>query len=299
MLEQAKFERLLRIILSLTGGRTYSIAELAKRNEISERTVRRYLQTFEDSGFAVEKVNRRYRMATNSTPFKPISDLLYFTEEEAWILSQAIHSIDETNLLKQQLTEKLYAVYHFGKVAETIVNKAHSTTVHQLHLAIENQEQVILRSYRSSHGELVRDRLVEPFAFTSNFIALWAFDPESRQNKLFKTARIRSVSTTGAAAQFSDLHKASRMDVFRISSSQSIPVFLELSLRAYNLLIEEFPLAAKHIEQKDDNLWQFQTNVCGLEGVGRFVMGLPRDVKILEPLELKEYVRDEARVFCG
>ena len=293
MLEQAKFGRLLTILLTLSGGRTYTIKELALNNQVTERTIRRYLTTFGDAGFAIEKLHGRYRIATNQQPFKQLSELLYFTEEEAWILTQAIHSIDETNILKQQLTDKLYELYHFGKVAETIVNKAHSKTVHQLHMAIENHVQVILRSYRSAHGDVVRDRLVEPFGFTGNFISLWAFDPESRENKLFKTARIDAVTTTGTPVKFATQHQCSPIDVFRISSDHFIAVHLQLSLRAYNLLIEEYPLASKYIEQKSDSLWHFTADVCGLEGVGRFVMGLPQDVKILQPQRLKDYVRHE------
>jgi len=295
MLEQAKFERMLRILLSLAGSRNYSKEELALRNNLSVKTIGRYLDTFEAVGFAVEKTKYRYRIVAYPPPFKQLSDLLYFTEEEAFILTRAIHSIDETNLLKQQLSDKLYALYHFGKVAETIVNKAHSKTISLLHEAMENKQQVLLRSYRSAHGDMVRDRLVEPFAFTANFISIWAFDPESRKNKLFKTARIGSVTPTGKAAAYTDQHRSAPMDVFRISSHQLIPVQLELNLRAFNLLTEEYPLAAKYIEQKSDNLWLFAAEVCGYEGVGRFVMGLPGNVKILQPQGLKEYVKSEIK----
>jgi len=293
--EQAKFKRMLKILLSMAGPRNYSKEELSLRNNLSVKTIGRYLDTFESVGFAIEKTKYRYRIISYPPPFKQLSDLLYFTEEEAYILTTAIHSIDETNLLKQHLAEKLYALYHFGKVAETIVNKAHSKTVSLLHGAIENKQQVLLRSYRSAHGDMVRDRLVEPFEFTANFISIWAFDPESRKNKLFKTARIGKVSLTGKPAEYTDLHRSAPMDVFRISSEKTIPVVLELNLRAFNLLTEEYPLSAKYIEQKEDNLWLFSAHVCGYEGVGRFVMGLPGNVKILQPRGLKEYVRSEIK----
>jgi hypothetical protein len=81
------------------------------------------------------------------------------------------------------------------------------------------------------------------------------------------------------------------MDVFRISSKEQTMVVLMLSLRAYNLLIEEYPLAEQYITSTDDNSWQFKAKVCGFEGIGRFCMGLSDEIKIVEPETLKQYIK--------
>jgi len=299
MEDHAKLEKTLKMLMTLSSGRKYSVDELSERFDITERTVRRYFSTFRNVGFALQKKVGLYCITKIDEPFKQLSDLLYFSEEEAYILTKAIHSIDENNVLKQNLVEKLYSLYNFGKVAETIVSRDKSEVVHNLTIAIEQKKQVILRNYHSSNSELVRDRKVEPFAFTTNFISLWAFDPEDRKNKIFKTARIDKVDVTNIPYQFEEFHKQMPVDVFRISGENQIYVKLKLKLRAYNLLIEEYPLSEKFINQNDDTTYTFSANVCGFEGVGRFVAGLTNEIQIIEPVELIEFIKEKFKKFSN
>ena len=65
---------------------------------------------------------------------------------------------------------------------------------------------------------------------------------------------------------------------------------IELSLRAANLLVEEYPLAERHLEKLADNKWRFNTQVSSFEGIGRFIMGLMNEIAIVSPQELKEFI---------
>jgi predicted DNA-binding transcriptional regulator YafY len=132
---------------------------------------------------------------------------------------------------------------------------------------------------------------VEPFGFTTNYQFVWAFEPESRICKLFKTSRIGTVDVLEKDFMYEDQHEKMPMDVFRISSNEQMRCVLHLSLRAYNLLTEEYPLAEQYLTQLTDNLWQFDAPACGFEGVGRFVMGLGEEVDVIEPESFKEYLR--------
>jgi hypothetical protein len=87
------------------------------------------------------------------------------------------------------------------------------------------------------------------------------------------------------------------MDAFRISSQEQILVKLKLSLRAFNLLIEEYPLAEKYVCIEDDNYRHFEAPVCGFEGVGRFCMGLPGEVEIIEPESFKSFIKEKIKNF--
>ena len=87
-----------------------------------------------------------------------------------------------------------------------------------------------------------------------------------------------------------DRHEKSKTDCFRISSFSQTPVKLELSIMAKNLLIEDYPLAEKDLRKEGDR-WILDTMVSGMEGVGRFVIGLAHEIRILESDELKEYIR--------
>lgn len=295
MPDQPKFERMLQLLMTLAGNRNLTAGELSDRFEMSERTVMRYLATFRDAGFVIECTDGAYRIPRIEKPFKSIGDLLHFSEEEAYILTRAIHSIDDTNLLKTNLINKLYSLYNFDRVAETVVRPENINAVHQLIKAIRDKKQVLLRQYRSSHGQLVRDRLVEPFGFTTNYQFVWAFEPESRACKLFKTSRTGLVEVLERGYQHEELHEDIPMDVFRISSREQVNVVLNLSLRAYNLLIEEYPLAEKYVKPLTDNQWQFEAPVCGFEGVGRFVLGLGEEVDVVEPERFRVFLKERIK----
>ncbi|NEW82879.1 MAG: WYL domain-containing transcriptional regulator [Mariniphaga sp.] len=295
MEDHAKLERMIRMLLMLSGQVTYTAPELAERFSTSERSIMRHLSTFRKVGFVVECAQGRYCIPKIQKPFKAINELLHFSEEEAHVLSKAIYTIDDNNLLKTNLINKLYALYDFDRVVETVVRREHSETVHGLISAIKGKKQVLLRQYRSSNGNIVRDRMVEPYGFTANYIYVWAFDPESDVCKLFKIARIESVEVLERPWQHEPLHQKMMIDVFRISKPEQTTVKLRLSLRAYNLIMEEYPLSEKYLTPLADNYWHFVAPVCGFEGVGRFVSGLCDEVYIEEPEALKTFIRNKIK----
>ena len=119
-MDQPKIERLLRLMKMLTANVEYSVDDIAARLDMSRRTIYRYIDTFRDAGFVIKKRGNCIRLDKESPHFKDISQLVHFTEEEAVILRRAIESIDDTNLLKQNLKRKLYSVYDSGTLADTI-----------------------------------------------------------------------------------------------------------------------------------------------------------------------------------
>ena len=66
---------------------------------------------------------------------------------------------------------------------------------------------------------------------------------------------------------------------------------LKISLRARNLLTEEHPLSNEYIIKLNDNFYLLQAKFAGMEGISRFILGLYDEIKILEPLELKQYIQ--------
>lgn len=290
-MDQPKLDRLLRLMKMLTGNTTYSIDELAERLETTERTIYRYIDTFREAGFVLKKKGNIFRIDKSSPYFKDISSLIHFTEEEAYILKSAIENIDENNLIKQNLKKKLYTVYDYKILAETTVKGKNAENVNRLIEAFHDKKQVLLRNYSSANSHVVRDRLIEPFAFTSNYIQLWAFEPESGKNKLFKLSRVFEVVIQADSWRNETSHHAGYLDCFRLSSQQQYLVKLKLGLRAATLLTEEYPLAEKDLVRISDNLWTFDTKVCNYEGIGRFVIGLLQDIEIVDSPEFAYFIQ--------
>jgi len=289
-MDQPKLERLLRLMKMLTANSSLTVDEIAVNLSISPRSVYRYIDTFREAGFVIKKTDNYIKLDKSSPYFKDISDLIHFSPEEAYILKSAIESIDENNLLKQNLKKKLYTVYNYNILAETIVSGKNGRNVSLLVEAVESKRPVVLRNYASSHGNDIRDRHVEAYAFTTNYVQVWCYCPEEDCNKLFKVSRIGSVEIVPEHWKHEKEHKSGYIDIFRMNSNETIHITLKLGLRAMNLLIEEYPLAAKQIRKLADNEWLLETDICSLDGVGRFVMGLSDDIEIIDSPELKEYI---------
>ncbi|MDR0755107.1 MAG: WYL domain-containing protein [Prevotellaceae bacterium] len=290
-MDQPKLERLLRLMKMLTGNVSYSINDLSDKVNMSVRTVYRYIDTFREAGFVIKKRGDFIRIDKSSQYFKDISQLIHFTEEEACILKSAIESIDENNLLKQNLKKKLYTVYDYKILAHTTVHTKDSHNVNKLIEAIENKQQVILHNYRSANSKVIRNRKVEVFAFTTNYIQIWAYDMEKKKNKLFKVKRIEKVEILPLSWQYENEHQSGYIDIFRISSFNQYFIKLRLGLLSMSLLTEEYPLSEQYLTKISDNEWILETNVCSYEGIGRFVTGLLHDIEILESDDFKEYMK--------
>ena len=291
-MEQPKIERLLRLMKLMTGNVNYTINDLAERLDTSYRSIYRYIESFKDAGFVVQKLDGGvYKLSKESPHFKDISQLVHFNDEEAHIVNQLIEGLDDTNMLKQNLRKKLCSVYNCTSMASSVVHGANASNVNRLVDAIERRSQVVLHGYASSHTGNRSDRVVEPFGFTTNYVQVWCYEPESGMNKLFKTSRIASVEVLDREWEYADKHHEGYIDIFRMTGFDQYRVRLKLGMLSRNLLIEEYPLAERDIMELDNSSWLLDTKVCNYRGIGRFVMGLMDDITIVDSPEFVEYIK--------
>lgn len=294
-MELHKFERQLRLMMMLTQNRNYTLEELGERLDMSTRNVYRYVEAFKMAGFVVRKKGKFYSLDKSSPYFKDITSLVHFTEEEAYILKRAIESVDGNTSLKQDLKRKLYKVYDYDILSEIVVRNGIADNVHFLYEAIKQKKQVMFRHYRSSNSHAVKDRLVEPFAFTANNNEIWCYELESGKNKLFKVSRISRVEVLECPWEKEAEHSEGFIDVFHNSSELRLPVKLRMGMAASNLLVEEFPLAEKYLTKEDDSHWLFSAEVCRYEGVARFVLGLYEDVEIVDSPDFEAFLKEKVK----
>lgn len=297
MSDQAKFQKMLEVLLLLDCQYGRTITEISERFEISQRTVYRYLDTFKQVGFVIENTNGYFKIDKENTTVQEISHLLHFSEEEAFILSKAIHSIEDTDEFKSKLVKKLYSLYDFDRVIHAISKKEESENIYTLLQAIKQQKQVVLQSYKSGNSKNIRDRIVEPIDFTINYTGVWCYEIEDGVNKVFKASRIKHVQLLDSLYNYKSKHKKGIIDIFRMQSFEPTTIILELSLVAYNLIIEEYPLSEKHITKVTDNLYRLECEVGNFLGVGRFVLGLPGEIQIIASEALKQYVLERHQLF--
>ena len=213
------------------------------------------------------------------------------SSEEAFILHTLLLAITGDSQILYNLEMKLAALFDATSITEIIGNKTSAENVKILKKAINDMETVELVGYESGHTMKVSNRIVEPYAFSTNYTDVHAYEIATGLNKTFKISRIGWVKPLGVDWEHEDLHEVILPDCFRMNGNESIPVNLKMSLMAKNLLIEEYPLAMKDVTL-ENGTWWLKTMVKNLSGVSRFVIGLADQIEIIDSPELTYYIEN-------
>lgn len=288
-MDQPKIERLLRLMQYLSSNTNYTLDEIARNLDTSKRSLFRYIDTLKTAGFSVSRVGEGvYQMTTYNKEFSDLSQLVYFTDEEAIVVSRLIENLDSTNALKSGLKRKLAAVYDSTSISDYALKSGKSDLIDILAEAVKQHRQVQLVDYSSSHSGKTKDYVLEPYKFTKEFVDIIAYDVKDGINKVFKISRMGDVKLLGNW-EHEDAHQEQPIDSFRMSGSPVEHVKLRLTLRAKNLMTEEFPVTGDQVYQVKRN-WYWEGDVNALEGIGRFVMGLAGEIAVEEGEQLKAWL---------
>ena len=289
-MDHGRILRLLNLMKLLSSNVDYTIRELMDRLAISRRSIFRYLDTLRIAGFAVAKKGTNiHKLLSMPKEGINLSTLIHFSEEEAYLLHNLIGALTSDCQVAINLENKLAALFDATSVTEIIGNKVTGEHIMRLRQAIDEKKQVTLVRYESGNTMSISDRLVEPIKFSSNYRDVYAYEVSTSMTKVFKISRIGLVDISLADWQHEDKHEKIETDCFRMAGKEDIPITLKMTLKAKNLLIEEYPLASKYISY-DGKDWWFRGNVKDLAGVGRFVIGLADQIELIESVELHRFI---------
>jgi proteasome accessory factor C len=290
IIPQAKLLRLFQIIAVLKSGH-WTIKQLAERFDTSERTIYRYIKLLEEVDFLIEKDfdNRYFIITSEDEP----GQSQFSVEETKWI-KKLIQSGTSGNPLKNILLKKLSLNSEIDTMPRLFVRARNAKFVDDLADAIKNKKQVVLKNYHSANSNEIRDRLVEPIHFGDNYQSIISLDINDQVCKQFKLDRIGEIAVTTKPFQFESKHEKNQTDIFGFTGDANTWVTLSLSLRANLLLKEEFPLSVPYIKKEEKN-YLFNGPVGNFEGVGRFVLGLMDEIKILSPENFKKFIREKVK----
>jgi proteasome accessory factor C len=285
ILPHGRLMRLFQIIAVLKSGH-WTIQQLAERFDTSARTIYRYIHLLEEVDFLIEKdFSNRYFIITSED--EPTQTL--FSIEETKLIKKLIQSGTDDNPLKNTLLKKLALNSELDSVPRLFVKARLSKLVDELALAIKNKHQVVLKNYHSANSNEIRDRLVEPIHFGDNYHSVMALDTQDKVCKQFKMDRIGEVVQQQKGYEFESLHQNTNTDIFGFTGDGNIWISLRLGMRAYLLMREEFPLSVPYLEKQDDH-YAFHGPVANFEGIGRFVLGLIDEIKIIAPEPFKTFI---------
>lgn len=285
--------RLLRLLFFLSGSYPKTRKECTDFLDIRDSAFYNYCNEIKNIGFKLFQKEGKYWVEADNKPTQMLSNLLHFSEEEAYILAKSIDGIEGHTIPALRLKQKLVAFLNHDKAVEAYLKKEKPVIVSELNSAIRNKKQVLLINYASGNSQTIRDRRVEPFEFKDDFNLVWAFDIDLRKNRQFKICRIEDVYQTPFDWEFERLHHSEPVDVFRNTGELNKQVEFELNLRARNLLTEEYPLAEKFIAEIATNRFIFKTPVAKYEGPGRFVLGIAEDIRLVGDEGFLDFVKEK------
>ena len=182
---------------------------------------------------------------------------------------------------------------------KVFTNKNRAAAISLLQQAYSQKRCAILHGYASNNSGGVEDRLIEPYDVKPEDNLVIAYDINRKGTRVFNFNRIGYVEILSDKLWTNtDRHKEVFVDVFHMSDDNvKIHISLQLDLMAKNLLVEEFPRAKDCLKghKGDENIWYFDTDVCRLEGIGRFYIGLANHITILDGEPLKQYAAEYAK----
>ena len=249
-MDQPKVERMLRLMKMMSGNIHYSVEELAERLDMSDRTIYRYMDTFKNAGYTVTKLYANtYKLEKTPREMPNFDRLMYFSEEESYLINSLLDALVPTNSLKKGIKKKLAVIYDKTSIADYVDRRSNAAHVESLAKAAREKKKVVLKGYESGNSHTVRDRIVEPYGFTTDYIDVCAYDLEDGHNKIFKVSRIETVEILDESWSEESAHRKQGMDVFRMTGHVCGHITWKMSVMAKDLLLEEFPLAKKELKR--------------------------------------------------
>lgn len=294
-MDKERFDRQLRLLVLLTQDRDTDIDSLSRELQMSRRSIYRYIETFRELGFVVEKRGNRYRVSPSSPFFRRITERIHFTEDEALTINQVLNAVYDRSPQVRHLRQKLSSLYDFDVLARHGVDEHIARNLASLYDAVKLERVAVLRGYVSPSSGKVSDRMVEPYMFLSENSEVRCYELATGMNKTFKISRAERVDLLDMLWSHKEAHQPFYTDMFGFSGEQLFPMRLVLGALSARLLLEEVPSVASQLALLDDGRYRLHARVCSYKGVGRFVLGLCDDVEVESPRDFKDYLRARIR----
>jgi proteasome accessory factor C len=290
---QQTVSRVLNLIMCLSGTQRLPLTTYAQRHGCTERTIRRDIDLIQNLGFDVDWNENNRPFIADELDYKKHTD---FSREEWDAIYCTLDATSAEGLIPQILTklnltlQKIPLIDNVKKIKLTKIKNL-LLEAHRLSCYVE------LQDYQSASSQSISNKLVAPILIEEN--NLTAYDSVSGISKNFKIERIGEVVLQPQNIFNPKQFKNSKgPDVFGWSGATEYRLILKLNNYAKKLLTEEFQAAEPFIVELEKNkAYELRTQIQGFEAAGRFVLGLPGMIDVVEPPEFKDYLSQKIRLF--
>ena len=291
MTEMQKLYRVFQLIRILNTPPGKTVKQLINILNSSKSDIYRLLNLLEELGYPVETdfQHRKFLQLPFSKQDKSTLD-----PEELFYLQEVLQQHTGGSSLAASILHKFDQNLNLIPLADSLP-QLHITRMQKLAKAgIDMRKCLKIHRYRSLTGDDVRDRWVEPLEITQDGKYLIAWDKEVDDQRQFKIIRIQDIDILEEKVTPNRI--ASPMDIFGLTGEEWLSVRMELSSLAHHLIVEEFPYCTQFIRKTNDRIL-FDGMVRNWKGIGRFVLGLPGEVKVLSPDKFKNHLKKRVNTF--
>lgn len=282
--DQQKLYTVFQLIRLLSAPPAKDVAQLTRQLGLKKSTVYEYVNLLKRVGYIVETdvQHRKYidfQAGNNKAGVLSVDELSH--------LQEILQQMGVQSALSQTIIHKLELNLSLVPLADALPQLHTSRIIQLIRSGINIKHRLILRRYRSLTSNTVEDRHIAPLEITQDYRYLIAWDINKQGQRQFKINRIEDVDLLDEP--IITKHVPSPMDIFGLTGDDWLSVRLQLSSTAQHLLIEEFPLSRPYIRTINQQTI-FDGMVRNWKGVGRFVLGLPGEIKVLQPQAFIDYL---------
>ena len=282
--------RILSLLSLLHRDIYWPVERLAQRFGTTKRTIYRYLKDLEQMNYTIVKDEQnRYRIAAS-----PAGKYLpEFDPDEYIFLREIVASARPDHPLRHAILEKINENIQLPVIGGVVSQQVTTNILETIQQAMHEGVRVKLMDYYSLRSDKISDRVIEPVKLIRGMRYILGVDVETASVRQFKIDRIGgAVKLKTKMSNHPDISDWG-VDDFYMNGFKGTRVKIGLSMKAANLLCEEYGVNPQSLKKEESNSYPFtyEATVYGMEGVGRFVMGLIDQVKVYGPERLKTYLR--------
>jgi predicted DNA-binding transcriptional regulator YafY len=273
--------------------------ELAGRLDTSKKTIYNYVKLLEAVGYEPD-TNKKHQHFLPMNRDRNAKDGL--AVDDAKYLQEMLWQMPDSDDRRNQLLLWLNRQYAMGPVIESLTRYTPAEHRKRLTTALEEKRRIRLINYRDAKGTISPSRYLEPVAFQQDYTYLYAYDikksvaTERAEYRQFHLGRIGYVEVL--EEKITGTHVQAIPDLFGWTGPIWLNVRLELTPRAKQLLLEEYPQVKPYLAPLLGGKWLVELPVKNFTGIGRWCLGLCEEVTVLEGgdgVAFREYLNGKWR----
>lgn len=286
----SKVYQIFKLIRLLDKGSPKTVPQLVETLNSSKSNIYRNLSLLKEIGYPINTDNQ-HRKYIEVTP----SGNNHKLESEEWsFIQELLQQRRSSSSIASGIINKLNLNLSLIPLADALPGLHKGRLIQLIKAAIDTESCIHIKGYRSITSNNISNRYVEPLELTEDYRYLIAWDIDKKGQRQFKLDRMEDIDLS--TNLISSGHIASPMDLFGLTGPNWQDVVLELSSAAHHLIIEEYPLSKQFIRKQKDKIL-FDGRVRNWKGIGRFILGLPGEIIVHSPNELKAFLKEKIALF--